>query len=197
MHLSSQTWFTDGIRCTLGIDVYTKHQLFVDQQLDICQVLMAEAAMPEAVIKWESGGNIGRIIGGDRWYALSGSSKECSIVVIDGGNKQLLVVSQEVHVILINVDMESPLLCQEQHSQEIVAKLGYMQHPCEFHRSARLVFNHWIKHHSPNTCRIDNGVICQLDWNTEWLIVLQPMSVWGHVRCCPCVCIPIMTIGVI
>src|SRR5438445_3870967 len=67
-----------------------------------------------------------------------------------------------------------------------------MQGSSELYRLLRLPIHHdWVEYHSPLSRRIDDAIVCQLDWNAKGGVIPHPVTVGRHVRSHPCVCKPI------
>jgi len=54
-----------------------------------------------------------------------------------------------------------------------------------------LAINNRIEYHSAFPCKIDNIVICQLNWNAFRDIIAQLVAMRGHMECGTSVCISV------
>ena len=63
----------------------------------------------------------------------------------------------------IYIDNEASMFCKIQDNQEVVAKLWDMQDMSELDSPSPLPLNDRMEHHRPNTSRVDNGIVSQLD----------------------------------
>ena len=66
-----------------------------------------------------------------------------------------------------------------------------MQDSSKLHSSCAPALYNWMKDHRPDPSRVDDGVVCQLDWHAFWGIIAQPVTMGGHMSSGPSVCIPI------
>ena len=66
-----------------------------------------------------------------------------------------------------------------------------MQDSSQLHCSSTLALYDWLKDHRLNPSRIDDVMICQLDWHTFWGVIVQPVMMGGYMSSGPSVFIPI------
>ena len=58
-------------------------------------------------------------------------------------------------------------------------KLWDMEDTSELNSPSPLPLNDRMEYHRPNTSRVDNGIVSQLDWHAFWGIVAQLMTMGG------------------
>ena len=51
--------------------------------------------------------------------------------------------------------------------------------------------NNGFKNNAANASRVDNLVVCKANRSLVGRVLVEPVTMWGHVRCCTAVCIPI------
>jgi hypothetical protein len=83
MHLTCEARLTDRIRRSLDIQLESSDQLALIQRPHTSKVMVSQPAMPQREIKRQSRSRLSKL--GD---SSSRPIQECSIVVIDGGDKE-------------------------------------------------------------------------------------------------------------
>ena len=111
MHLASETRLTNGVWSAIGVHLHASHPPLVMHGLDICMIVMSKTSVPKCEVQWDSGDKLGMVGDGS-----SGAREIGSVVCINGSRKADLVMLEEVHARLSDVNMISMLLGERQHS---------------------------------------------------------------------------------
>lgn len=66
-----------------------------------------------------------------------------------------------------------------------------MQNTSELYSSSPLPINDWSKPRDAYASRVNHSVVCKMDRHTLWLITVEPVTMWCHMRSRACVWVPV------